>query len=362
MKYPHVARAVFGTPWYVLPEQMETIAELMALRLSGDRMSQDMIAANIEAAAARQGPRPGRRSSGAVAVIPVYGTLVPRASLFAAMSGATSVSDVKAAFREALADDAVGSILFEFDSPGGQVDGIEELATEIRAARGGEKPIVAIANTLMASAAYYLGAQADEIVASPSAMVGSIGTVMVHREESRRADAEGDTVTVLRSPSSKYEGNAHEPLGDDARAHLQSVVDGYDDMFVKAVSKGLGWPESRVRRMEDRGRGFLAQAALQRGLVDRVETMDDTIRRMVAGRVTPRTKGGTSAEDAAPVAGSLVPEAIAAALDVDVEMLGTEPVVGGTEQLAAAAAGLADEVVPDALFELERDRALLALR
>jgi ClpP class serine protease len=95
------------------------------------------------------------------------------------MSGGTSVEAIRQNFRAAMADETVGSILFDVDSPGGYTDGIEELATEIRNARG-TKPMVAIANYGMASAALYLGAQADELVASPSSMVGWIGTALIH--------------------------------------------------------------------------------------------------------------------------------------------------------------------------------------
>lgn len=307
--YANVARSVFGTPWYVLPEQLQLITAIVQARIAGERPGDAEIAERVEAAQAAQGARSGRRTSGAVAVIPVYGTLIPRANLFAQMSGATSVEQVRNAFREAMADETIGSILLEFDSPGGQVDGIDELATEIRDARG-SKPIVAIANTLCASAAYYLAAQADEVVATPSAMVGSIGTVMVHLEESTRLATEGTTATVIRSQDTKYEGNAFEPLTEGARAHLQAIVDGYDEMFVKAVAKGLGMPPERIRGMSDRGRAFMAKAAQAKGLVDRVETIDETIRRMASGR-TRIGRATTGAIDAAAIADALeVPEAL----------------------------------------------------
>ena len=284
-KYQHVQRAVSGRPWFTTPEQLAAIAEIVQLRIDGGRLSVDEVEQRLEAAAANQGPRAGRGGA-AVAVMPVYGTIFPRASLFTLMSGGASVDQLRATFREAMADDSVSALVMEFDSPGGQVDGIEELAAEIRDSRG-RKPIVAIANTLMASAAYYLAAQADEIVASPSSLVGSIGVVYVHTDQSRKLDAEGITPTIIAIPKAKWEGSSLEPLSDDARAHLEQTAGDYYGQFVNAVAKGRGVSVETVRSGYGEGRVLTAKRALSAGMVDRVETLDDTIRRLSTGRVRP---------------------------------------------------------------------------
>lgn len=371
MKYAHVERAVTGRPWFTTPEQLAAIAEVIRVRIDGGRLSADEIEQRLKAAAANQGPR-GGRSGGAVAVLPVYGTIFPRASLFTLMSGGASVDMLRAAFREAMADDSVGSLVMEFDSPGGQVDGIEEFAAEIRAARG-RKPIVAVANTLMASAAYYLASQADEIVASPSSLVGSIGVVYVHMEQSRKLDAEGITPTIIAIPKAKWEGNSMEPLGDEARAHLEQTAGDYYAQFVSAVAKGRGVSVETVRSGYGEGRVLTAKRALSAGMVDRVDTLDATIARLSSGRVRPgRDTTGAAASLVTPDAweaeaegvrllaraAPTSAETIADAFDVPVDMLPQDP-VGASEQAAAAAAGLPDTA---SLFELERDRALLALR
>src|SRR3990172_13252741 len=115
----------------------------------------------------------------AVAVIPIVGTLIPRGNMLLESSGAVSVQRVTAAFRAALNDPEVGSILLDIDSPGGQVGGIEELSNEIYQARG-QKPITAVANTLAASAAYWLARAAGELVGAPSGGGGGIGGVSIH--------------------------------------------------------------------------------------------------------------------------------------------------------------------------------------
>jgi signal peptide peptidase SppA len=293
MSYERVARAALETPWFIREAEGRIVAEIVLARLEGVRLTEDEVAERVGAAEAAQGPRRGARMSGAVAVLPVYGVLMPRANLMAAMSGGTTVESLRAAFREVMADEAVGSIVFDVDSPGGAVDGIEELATEIREARG-RKPMVAVANTLMASAAYYLASQADEVVASPSSMLGSIGVFLEHVETSRADDADGITTTVIRRPDAKHEANMSEPLSDTARTHLQQVVDDYYGQFVGAVAKGRGVTPAAVREGYGQGRVLTARRAVAAGLADRVGTLDEAIIRLATGKApTARVAGAT---------------------------------------------------------------------
>jgi membrane-bound ClpP family serine protease len=83
-------------------------------------------------------------------------------------------------------DPNVKAVVIDVDSPGGSVDGVAELFDQIYSARG-SKPITAISNTLMASAAYWIGTAADELVVSPSGQVGSVGVYMVHDDFSKAA-------------------------------------------------------------------------------------------------------------------------------------------------------------------------------
>lgn len=283
MSYDRIARAVLDTPWFIREAEGLVMSEILLARLRGDRLADEDVRVRISEAQAAQGPRRGRRIAGSVETIPVYGVIMPRANLMVEMSGATSVAQVRQAFREALADEAIGSIVLEFDSPGGSVDGIEEFAAEIRESRG-RKPIVAVANTLAASAAYYLAAQADEVVASPSSMVGSIGVFVQHTEFSKMDEAMGVTTTIIRRPAAKAETNDSEPLPEDGRAHLQEVVDDYYDQFVTAVAKGRGVSAVDVRSGYGVGRALTAKRAKAAGLVDRIDTLDGVIGRLAGGR------------------------------------------------------------------------------
>ena len=276
-RYDHIARAVYERPWAITPSMLAVIEEIVRLRAGGSALTDDEIEHRV--AAAQNGPRRGALRAQGVAVIPVYGVLTQRMNLMSAMSGGTSVEQIASEFRERMADPDVGGIVFDVDSPGGSVEGITELANEIRAARG-TKPMAAVANSSMASAAYWLASQADEIIASPSSMVGSVGIIGMHHDISAAEEKEGVKVSLITSGEGKAEANEHEPLTDEGRATLQAMADDYYGLFVNDVAKARGVKASRVTG-DWKAQVFTAAKAKEAGLVDRVDTLDATVRRMV---------------------------------------------------------------------------------
>src|SRR6185295_35537 len=145
------------------------------------------------------------RSGGVVAVIPIMGTISHRAEAMQAASGGTSTEKLSQRFAQAISDPKVRGVVLDIDSPGGTVAGTPELAAQIRAARG-SKPIVAFANAQAASAAYWLGAQADEFLVTPSGEVGSIGVFATHEDQSAAAATAGVKMTLIADPPAKVDG------------------------------------------------------------------------------------------------------------------------------------------------------------
>jgi signal peptide peptidase SppA len=188
------------------------------------------------------------------------------------------------AFREALADDDITSILIEIDSPGGRADLVAETADEIRAARGQGKPIVAIANTLAASAAYWIASAADEVVVTTGGLVGSIGTYITHLETSKFDEDLGFTYTLISAGKYKTDGNELQPLSDSARENYQQIVEAFNDLFIAGVADGRGVDEDTVRNGYGEGHVLPPDAALAEGMVDRIETYEQTVARLIAGR------------------------------------------------------------------------------
>lgn len=276
-RYDHVFGAVFAMPWVIVPDYMEIIATVLVEHVTGDLPTPDAIAERIESA----NPRPPAESSGGVAVIPVHGPIVPRGGGLSEVSGATSVTGLRSAFRAAMADRSVRGIVMDIDSPGGSVFGIPEFADEIRAARG-RKPITAAIDGIGASGAYWLAASADEIVMTSSSLTGSIGVVTAHEDVSAAAEKQGVKVTLISAGKHKVDGNPTQSLSDDARAHTQRLVDDYYAMFTTAVARGRGVPVASVRDGFGEGRVVNARMAMEEGMVDRVASLEDVVRGMFA--------------------------------------------------------------------------------
>lgn len=218
------------------------------------------------------------RSSGGTAVIPISGPISPKTDMFTLFFGGTGLDRLRANLRAALADDAVKSIVLDIDSPGGDVSGIDEMAAEIHAARD-RKPITALANHWMASAAYYLGSQASEVAVAPTGMAGSIGVIQIHADYSRAFEESGVSLTLITAGKYKGEGNGYAPLSEEARAHMQESVDDYYAMFVDAVARGRGVAPSAVRSGFGEGRMLTAKRAVSAGLADRIATLDQVLAR-----------------------------------------------------------------------------------
>ena len=235
--YPHITRLVFEQPWAILPGHLAMIRDLVQLRNAGERFTDEEIRERIAAAAPASQRRAARQAQSAVAVIPVHGTIVPKASVMTQISGGTSIGDLRGMFAAAIGDPDVGAIVFDVDSPGGAVELVPEFAAEVRAQRG-KKPMLAVANTMMASGAYWLASQADEVAVSPSSLTGSIGVFVAHQDLSAAAEQLGVKTTFVSAGKYKVEGNSTEPLSDEARAHIQSLVDNAYSMFTSDVAKG----------------------------------------------------------------------------------------------------------------------------
>lgn len=226
---------------------------------------------------------PGRKSVGDIAVLRLSGFISQKPNLFSFLFGGTSAEGLALEVGAAMRDTSIGAVVLDVDSPGGSVFGVPEAAAAIRSAKG-SKPMVAVANPIMASAAYHLASQADEVVASPSSLVGSIGAFAIHVDESQLVEALGLTVTEIIYGRRKAEESSLKPLSEDARASIQARVDYYGRLFEADVAKGRRTSVETVRARFGEGAVFVAPAAKEAGLVDRIATLEDVISELARGR------------------------------------------------------------------------------
>ena len=303
MKHALLVSEFLSTPWALMPERLQVFSGVISRWAQGVTPSEEVMAGIMADREARSARAQNNTSAGggSIAVLPLYGIVTQRGNMADNISGPGSVSTqaFAAALRDVLNDDTVGSILIDIDSPGGSVYGVGELADLIYQARG-QKPVVALANSLAASAAYWIGCAASEFYVTPSGEVGSIGVWQAHVDQSQALAAEGIKPTLISAGKFKVEGNPYQPLDDEARAFMQLRVDEYYAAFIKGVARGRGVPLAQVRDGMGQGRVLGADAALAENMVDGIMTFDQLIKKMQKeARVAPIPRGAPGSRLAA---------------------------------------------------------------
>ena len=282
MKRELLVAEFLSTPWALMPERLAAFTSILQRWQAGGQAAPEVmttIAADKDIVAARKQDAARTGQGANIAVLPFYGVVTQRGNMADDISGpgAASTQKFTSALRAALQDPSVGAILIDIDSPGGSVYGVDELANEIMGARA-QKPIIGLANSLAASAAYWVGAACSELYVTPGGEVGSIGVWQAHEDWSKAMEDAGVKTTLISAGKFKTEGNPYEPLGQDAQAFMQSRVDDYYSAFTKSVAKGRGISVANVRSDFGQGRVFGAQAALQANMVNGVMTFDEVVK------------------------------------------------------------------------------------
>lgn len=260
-KLSRISSVIASVPWAIEPRALDMIEAIVARHLGGDPIP------DIE-------PRPAAPSVKGIAVIPIMGPIVPRASLMANLSGATSSEEISGAIKAASEHPDVSAILLDIDSPGGSVLGGFEAADALFAARG-KKPMAASVNGCCASLAYLFASQADMVFASRGSQVGSIGVIARHYDDSRATGNEGvDAITVASSREKAMSGMTKEEI----TAKLRAEVDHYFGMFKEAVARGRKKMDMDAVAT---GEMWLADRAHSIGLIDGIATREEVISDML---------------------------------------------------------------------------------
>ena len=267
--YSTLIRQAYETPWAILPSKLDEITQFLEAKAAG-------VAIEFPAVKAQAEENPFRRF-GSTAIIPLQGTIFPKANMFTDISGGTSAQLFKRSMAEAVKDKKISSIVLDVDSPGGSVLGIAEAAQAVRAARD-FKPVIASVNSgIGASAAYWIISQASRIEAGPSTAVGAIGVRMIHRDISKAQEKDGVTTTVISAGKKKGIGNPYGPLTKEDRQHFEAELEKIHTKFIQAVAQGRGVPEEKVRNTFGQGAMVQADDALEMGMIDAISDFDSTL-------------------------------------------------------------------------------------
>jgi signal peptide peptidase SppA len=228
-------------------------------------------AAACDAVAARGGKslaganRSSAQVHGSTAVLDIRGPLFRYRSIFTWLLGGTAVEDAAIGLHAALDDPSVSNIVLAINSPGGQIDGINELANMIRSANS-QKPVTAYVDSLAGSGAYWLASAAGKIVADETAQLGSIGVLATVVDDSGADERHG--IKRFDVVSSQSPLKRADPATDEGRDQLQQMVDGLAQVFIGKVAQFRGTSQERVEREFGRGAVMSAQSAVDVGMAD----------------------------------------------------------------------------------------------
>lgn len=284
MKYPYLLAAFASEFWAMEETKLLAIVDLLAMQAEGVKFTAEEIEARISPATASA----VARKEGSVAVVPLRGVISPRASIVenSSTGGGTTAEGFAASIERMADDDSVKAIVVDADTPGGNVLGVDEASAAVASVRG-RKPIVVQVTGYLASAGYWIGSSADEIVMSPSSAVGAIGVRTAYDDVTEALAKAGVSREIIAAGKFKGEGLLG-PLSDDTRAYMQGRIDDYYGMFVDRVAAGRGVTSADVRDGFGQGRMVGAKAAVRDKMADRVATMRETLDRFGAGGPAPR--------------------------------------------------------------------------
>ena len=237
-------------------------------------------------------------TSDGIAVFRISGPMMKSVS---SMADGTSTVRLRQQIKQAQRDPSVLGAMLVMDTPGGTVKGNEDLANEV-ALFAAKKPIMAFVEDMTASAGVSIASQATKRYANnATALYGSMGTYAVIQDVSGMAEKLGVKVHVVRAGEFKGMGEAGTPVTEKQLAELQRTVDAMNANYVAIIAKGLKAPVERIRELAD-GRIHTAQEAVQMGLLNGIQTFDQTYRELLAmvAKPQPTIKGSPAMSERIP--------------------------------------------------------------
>jgi protease-4 len=215
----------------------------------------------------------GPMTGPAVAIIEVSGPIVSgRSPLFSNEPIAASGDLIPLIQQAALASD-VRTILLQVNSPGGGVVASDEIYQTLEDV---SIPIVVLMEDVAASGGYYISMAADQIIANPNTLTGSIGVISTFPEAEELLEKVGLRFTTITSGEVKDFGSPYRSMTAEEQEYWQSVVDEIYQGFIDIVVAGRDLPESEVLELAD-GRVYTGRRALELGMVDELGYMPDAI-------------------------------------------------------------------------------------
>ncbi|HUN56466.1 MAG TPA: signal peptide peptidase SppA [Smithella sp.] len=212
-----------------------------------------------------------------VLLIPVYGMISDSPKKEFIASSPSVVEQVVLQLDKAYKDKQIKAIVFKINSPGGTITASDLLYHEI--SRYKEKTgckIVVSMMDLATSGAYYMSLPADLITAHPTTITGSVGVISLQPKVKGLMYKIGVGVDVQKVGKYKDMASPFRETGDDEKALLQKTMNDFGDRFIGLVKKHRNLTPNAIAEIST-ARIFVADEALQAGLIDKIAYINDAV-------------------------------------------------------------------------------------
>lgn len=272
----NVMNKVHNAPWAITADMLKTISEVVSENKKNFNALQVELGEKLpktQGVTVRDG----------VAILSIHGPVFKFANLFTKICGGATYDIMMRDFNKAVNDPNVKAIILDIDSPGGEVNGLSEFANAIYHARD-MKPIYAYGGGTVASAAYWIASAAHKIIASESAVIGSIGVVATYRKND-----DDNEVEIVSSQSPKKRPDLNTEDGVNA---IRENLDDLADLFIKTVARNRGVEVDKV--LSDFGQGgvMIGEKAVNAGLADEIGGFEALLKELTSKTEEDHQDGG----------------------------------------------------------------------
>lgn len=268
--------------------QSQIIGQPMAMTEAHLNMVIELITAN-RFVLPRNRSTAARITDRGTAIVEIHGVLLNRIPVMGSFWGLTAYEGIIEQCRRLETHADVKRVVLDIDSPGGLVTGLRQCSEAIKRLAD-KKPVYAVAHDMACSAGYWLASCADEISVTADAEVGSIGVRAGHVSFAEALERDGVHFKHFSAGATKTDGSPYKLLSEGDASERQYSIDRAYDRFVEHVASERGMTESDVRQTD--ARCFTADAAIEEGLADRIETLEELVERIEsdASKVKRRRK------------------------------------------------------------------------
>ena len=189
----------------------------------------------------------------------------------------STVQEIVSQLRKAEDDPEVKAILLKIDSPGGSVIASDLIYNEIVTfkQRKGSKVVVAMMG-VAASGGYYISLPADFILAHPTTVTGSVGVLFLRPDMTGLMEKIGVDINVSKTGKNKDMGSPFRPATPEEKKITQDLIDQLAARFLDRIAQHRKLDSKNLKEISS-ARIYLAQDALNLGLVDRIGYLDEAV-------------------------------------------------------------------------------------